>query len=63
MALSVLGCPGLDPLPMQENQVQSLHGENPLEKKMATHLSILAWEIPWTWQATIHGVAKELVTT
>ena len=48
---------------MQENQVQSLHGENPLEKKTATHLSSLAWEIPWTWQATIHGVAKELVTT
>ena len=29
-------------------QVQSLGGEDPLEKEMATHSSILAWEIPWT---------------
>ena len=28
--------------------VQSLGGEDPLEKEMATHSSILAWEIPWT---------------
>ena len=33
---------------MQETQVQSLGGEDPLEKEMATHYSILAWEIPWT---------------
>ena len=33
---------------MQETQVQSLSGEDPLEKEMATHSSILAWEIPWT---------------
>ena len=33
---------------MQEMQVQSLDQENPLEKEMATHSSILAWEIPWT---------------
>ena len=33
---------------MQETQVQSLILENPLEKEMATHFSILAWEIPWT---------------
>ena len=32
----------------QETQVQSLGGEDPLEKGMATHSSILAWEIPWT---------------
>ena len=32
----------------QETQVQSLGGEDPLEKEMATHSSILAWEIPWT---------------
>ena len=32
---------------MQETQVQSLDREDPLEKKMATHSSILAWEIPW----------------
>ena len=31
-----------------ETQVQSLGWENPLEKEMATHSSILAWEIPWT---------------
>ena len=31
---------------MQETQVQSLDQEDPLEKEMATHLSILAWEIP-----------------
>ena len=33
---------------MQETQVQSLGQENPLEKGMATHSSILAWRIPWT---------------
>ena len=33
---------------MQEMQVQSLSGEDPLEKEMATHSSILAWGIPWT---------------
>ena len=33
---------------MQENQVQSLGQEDPLEKEMATHSIILAWEIPWT---------------
>ena len=32
----------------QETQVQSLDGEDPLEEGMATHSSILAWEIPWT---------------
>ena len=38
-------------LPMQEMQemwVQSLGGEDPLEKELATHSGILAWEIPWT---------------
>ena len=35
------------PLPMQETQVQFLGLEDPLEKEMATHSSILAWEIPW----------------
>ena len=33
---------------MQETQVQSLGQKDPLEKEMATHSSILAWEIPWT---------------
>ena len=32
---------------MQETQVQSLGQEDPLEKEMVTHSSILAWEIPW----------------
>ena len=33
---------------MQETGVQSLDWEDPLEKEIATHFSILAWEIPWT---------------
>ena len=33
---------------MQETQVQLLGQEDPLEKEMATHSSILAWRVPWT---------------
>ena len=33
---------------MQETRVGSLGQEDPLEKEVATHCSILAWEIPWT---------------
>ena len=33
---------------MQERQIRSLGQEDPLEKELATHYSILAWEIPWT---------------
>ena len=33
---------------MQETWAQSLGWEDPLEKEMATHSSILAWKIPWT---------------
>ena len=33
---------------IQETRVQSLGQEDPLEKEMATHSSILAWKIPWT---------------
>ena len=33
---------------MQETQVQSLGGEDPLEKEMAIHTNILVWRIPWT---------------
>ena len=33
---------------VQETQVQSLGWDDPLEKEMATHSSILAWKIPWT---------------
>ena len=32
---------------MQETWVQSLRGEDPLQEEIATHSSILAWEIPW----------------
>ena len=41
--------------------VQSLGGEDPLEKEMATHSSILAWRIPMdpgAWRATVWGVTK-----
>ena len=34
-------------LPLQETWVQSLGQEDPLEKEITTHSSILAWEIPW----------------
>ena len=33
---------------IQENQVQSQGREDPLEKRMATHSSVLTWRIPWT---------------
>ena len=35
-------------LAIQKTQVRSLSLEDPLEKKMATHSSDLAWRIPWT---------------
>ena len=41
---------------MQETRVWSLGHEYPLEKEMATHSSLLAWEIPWAeepWWATV----------
>ena len=34
-------------LPVQQTGVRSLSWEDPLEKELATHSSILAWEIPW----------------
>ena len=45
---------------MQETQVQSLGQEAPLENKMATQSSTLAWRIPWqrTWRATVHGITE-----
>ena len=51
---------------MQETWVQSLGLEDPLEKEMTTHSSILAWRIPMDGVAswpTVHGVAKESDTT
>ena len=54
---------------MQETQVQFLGQEDPLEKEMATHSSILAWRIPWTEEpdrlCMVIGVTKvghDLVT-
>ena len=43
---------------MQETQVQFLGQEDPLEKGMVTHSSILAWEIPWTEES--EGLKKSL---
>ena len=46
---------------MQETWVQSLSWEDPLEKGMATHSSILAWQIPMDrggWWAAVHGVTQ-----
>ena len=57
---------------MQETRVRSLDKEDPLEKEMATHSSILAWKILWTELlggyfclrnsvdrgATVHGMAN-----
>ena len=37
-----------NPLAVRETWVRSLGWEDPLEKGMATHSSILAWKIPWT---------------
>ena len=37
-----------NPPAMRETRVQSLGGEDPLEKEMSTLSSILAWRIPWT---------------
>jgi len=46
---------------MPETTVQSLGREDPLEKGMATHSSILAWRIPMdrgAWWATVHEATK-----
>ena len=40
-----------DPPARQQTRVQYLGQENPLEKEIATHSSILSWEIPWTEEA------------
>ena len=53
---------------MQETRVQSLSQEDPLEKEMTTHSSILAWRILWTEESSmglVHEVARaghDLVT-
>ena len=51
---------------MQGMQVQSLGQEDPMEKEMATHSSILAWEFSWTEKPGVkkaHGVKKVLDMT
>ena len=47
---------------MQETQLRSLGQEDPLEKGMATHCSILAWTIPWTKETVDYSlwIQKEL---
>ena len=53
---------------MQETWVQSLGGEDPLEKEMATHSNILAYKIPWAeevdrlWTMGSERVRQDLVT-
>ena len=46
MAQQVKNLPAVQETP--ETWIQSLGREDPLDKEMATHSSILAWEIPWT---------------
>ena len=53
--------------PVNAGDAGSIPGqEDPLEEEMATHSSILAWEIPWTEDPEglqFHGGSKELDTT
>ena len=54
---------------MQEMQVQSLSREDTLEKEIATHSSILAWEIPWAEESGelqfmgLQGIGHDLMTS
>ena len=50
---------------MQETCVRSLSWEDPLEKGMVTHSSVLAWKILMdrgAWQATVHGIVQSDMT-
>ena len=53
---------------IQETQVRALGQEDPLEKGMASHSSILAWRIPWTeepgglWSMELQRVGHNLAT-
>ena len=50
------------PPAMQETLVRSLSHEDPLEKEMATHSSILAWRIPWTEEPSeLHSMGSQRV--
>ena len=50
-----------NPPDKQEMQVPSLGGEDPLEKEMTTHSSILAWKIPWSEEPGLQSMGS-LVT-
>ena len=57
MAQQVKNLPAMQE--MQATRDQSLGQEDPLEKEMATHSSIIAWKIPWMEKpGRLHGVAK-----
>ena len=46
---------------VQETQIPPLGWEDPMEKEMTTHSSILAWRIPMdrgAWWVTVHGISK-----
>ena len=47
---------------MEEIQVCSLGQEDPLEKKMSAHSSILAWKIPWTGKQVDYGELQKCLT-
>ena len=49
-------CKSLPTQEMQESRIQSLGWEDPLEEAMATHSSIVAWRIPWTWTEESGGL-------
>ena len=46
---------------MQETQVRSLGQEEPPEKGMATHSTILAWKIPWTESGGLQSMGSQKV--
>ena len=46
---------------MRETQVQSLGGEDPLEKALAIHSSTLAWKIPWTEPGGLQSMGLQRV--
>ena len=53
-----------NPPAMQETKVQTLGQEDSLQKEMATHSSIIAWEIPWTEKlGGLQSMGSQRVTT
>ena len=46
---------------MRETQLRSLGWEDPLEKEMATHSSILAWKIPWMEPGRLQSMGSQRV--